>query len=99
MARDDPHFRLRLPETLRDRIATSARDANRSINAEIVARLQSSFDLETAATEQLAGMEARFKALVAADNERQASLVKKMEFLSEQLEQLVEASGIRTRDP
>lgn len=42
MARDDPHFRLRLPADLKARIEESALEANRSINAEIVHRLSSS---------------------------------------------------------
>lgn len=44
MARDDPHFRLRIPEALRNRIANAAFDNHRSLNAEIVARLEASFD-------------------------------------------------------
>lgn len=54
MARDDPHFRLRLPADLKARVEEAARAANRSINAEIVQRLEGSFiypeidvDLET----------------------------------------------------
>lgn len=43
MARDDPHFRLRLPAPLRDRLAAAAKANNRSANAEVVARLERSF--------------------------------------------------------
>lgn len=43
MARDDPHFRLRLPEDLRDKITRAAETGRRSINAEVVARLEASF--------------------------------------------------------
>ena len=44
MSREDPHFRLRIPSSLRDRIAEGARVNKRSINAEIVARLEWSFE-------------------------------------------------------
>ena len=43
MARDDPHFRLRVPDELRARIADAAKANNRSINAEILSRLERSF--------------------------------------------------------
>ncbi len=44
MARIDPKFMLRLPEELRDRIKDQAAANNRSMNAEIIARLERSFD-------------------------------------------------------
>lgn len=44
MAVDDPHFRLRIPEALKKRVTESAGKNHRSINAEIVSRLQSSFE-------------------------------------------------------
>lgn len=47
MARDDPHLRLRIPEALKDQIAASAVANNRSMNAEIVSRLERSFDLDS----------------------------------------------------
>lgn len=37
-------FNLRLPDGMRDRLAEEAKANNRSMNAEIVARLQGSFD-------------------------------------------------------
>lgn len=37
-------FIVRLPEGMRDRIAEAAKGNNRSMNAEIVARLQQSFE-------------------------------------------------------
>ena len=43
MSRDDPHFRLRVPANVRDRIADAAKENNRSMNAEIVSRLDASF--------------------------------------------------------
>lgn len=38
-------FMLRLPDGMRDRIKAAAEASNRSMNAEIVARLQGSFDV------------------------------------------------------
>jgi len=40
MARDDPHFRLRIPAELKTRIEQRAARNKRSINAEIVALLE-----------------------------------------------------------
>lgn len=40
---NDPQYKLRWPADLRDRIAQSAKTNNRSMNADIVARLESSF--------------------------------------------------------
>ena len=39
----DPQYKLRLPEELRDKIKESASTHNRSMNADIVARLEDSF--------------------------------------------------------
>lgn len=44
MSREDPQFKLRLSEKLRDQITESAKASNRSMNAEIVARLEASYD-------------------------------------------------------
>lgn len=51
MAADDPHFRLRVPEELRDRIRDAAEANKRSMNSEIVARLEDTFapEYDTAA--------------------------------------------------
>ncbi|NSY21881.1 Arc family DNA-binding protein [Agrobacterium vitis] len=43
MAKDDPHFRLRIPETLKNQIESAAESNHRSINAEIIHRLEQSF--------------------------------------------------------
>ncbi len=42
-------FIVRLPDGMRDRIAEEAKKNNRSMNAEIVARLEASFDQATVA--------------------------------------------------
>lgn len=43
MSREDPQMKIRLPEELKARIDTSATQAGRSLNAEIVARLEGSY--------------------------------------------------------
>lgn len=45
MTRQDPHFRLRIPEDLKKQIENAARANARSINAEIVSRLERSLAL------------------------------------------------------
>ncbi|WP_173422591.1 Arc family DNA-binding protein [Ensifer adhaerens] len=45
MTRQDPHFRLRVPEVLKQQIEAAARTNARSITAEIVERLERSFAL------------------------------------------------------
>lgn len=44
VGRDSDKFMLRLPDGMRERIATAAKESGRSMNAEIVGRLQASFD-------------------------------------------------------
>ncbi|WP_018688704.1 Arc family DNA-binding protein [Ahrensia kielensis] len=44
MAREDLHFRLRIPEELKKLVEDEAKTNNRSMTAEIIARLQNSFD-------------------------------------------------------
>ena len=46
MARQDPQLKLRLPEDLKDKIAKAAEKSGRSMNAEIVSRLEQSIDFE-----------------------------------------------------
>lgn len=43
MARNDPQINLRLPTTLKKQIEDAAASNNRTITAEVVARLQDSF--------------------------------------------------------
>lgn len=46
MAREDPHFRLRIPEDLKQRIEAVAQTNRRSMTAEIVERLRDSFAID-----------------------------------------------------
>ena len=43
MKQTDPHFKIRLPPDLKARIEESAKTSQRSMTAEIVARLEDSF--------------------------------------------------------
>ncbi|WP_147176573.1 Arc family DNA-binding protein [Pseudomonas sp. AG1028] len=43
MSRDDPQFKLRMPLELRARAESAANASGRSLNAELVARLETSF--------------------------------------------------------
>lgn len=43
MARDDLHFRLRIPDDLKAKVAEAAESNHRSMTAEIIARLESTF--------------------------------------------------------
>lgn len=54
MARNDPEFRLRLPEGLKTKIEEMAKSSQRSINAEIVARLEQSFSISKFDPERIA---------------------------------------------
>lgn len=47
MSREDPQFKLRMPLELKARIEQAAKDNRRSLNAEIVARLEESFALRS----------------------------------------------------
>lgn len=44
MSRDDPQMKIRLPAELKAGVETAAKANNRTMNAEIVARLQQSFE-------------------------------------------------------
>lgn len=46
--RTDPQYKLRMPAELHDKLKASAKENHRSLNAEIVARLQFSFRLDSA---------------------------------------------------
>lgn len=43
MKQTDPQYKLRLPQQLKDQIESAANTSGRSMNAEIVARLESTF--------------------------------------------------------
>ncbi|HAT7704158.1 Arc family DNA-binding protein [Enterobacter hormaechei] len=58
MSREDPQLRIRLPIELKEKIEEASRANNRSMNAEIVRRLDSSFLAEVSDDEVLSVEEA-----------------------------------------
>lgn len=46
----EPQYKLRMPHELRDKIKSSAENKNRSMNADIVARLEQTFKEEESTT-------------------------------------------------
>lgn len=52
MSREDPQFKLRMPTELRAQAEQSAKSAGRSLNAELVARLEASY-LEGSTSERI----------------------------------------------
>ncbi|MGE8318343.1 MAG: Arc family DNA-binding protein [Comamonas sp.] len=52
MSREDPQMKIRLPADLKDRIEESAKALGRSMNSEIVGRLEGSFDVAKSEEEQ-----------------------------------------------
>jgi hypothetical protein len=57
MARDDPQMKLRLTPEVKARIEEAARKNNRSLNGEIIARLEKSFEHDDAVSELLQRVE------------------------------------------
>ncbi|HHN4148709.1 TPA: Arc family DNA-binding protein [Pseudomonas aeruginosa] len=65
MSREDPQFKLRMPLSLRRQAEQAAKAAGRSLNAELVARLEASFLSESPSEELLPAKRARELALMA----------------------------------
>ena len=94
MAREDLHFRLRIPEGLKEKIE-KASDANlRSMTAEIVARLERSFD-----EDELQGVEERLSDLETqvADLSREAD--KRFDRVEDRVWRLLEHAGLYDPNP
>jgi predicted DNA-binding protein len=60
--RDSEKFNLRLPDGMRERIADAAKENGRSMNSEIIARLEASFD-EGGLSERFSELEKRLDRL------------------------------------
>jgi hypothetical protein len=65
VTRDSDKFMLRLPDGLRERIAAAAKSSQRSMNAEIVARIVASLDNQGGLALQDAEIDAIAKKLAA----------------------------------
>ena len=59
MARTDPQFNVRMPADLKEKIEEAAKENGRSMNAEIVYRLQKSIEEDQAETGGIQHMEFR----------------------------------------
>ncbi|EEB61229.1 MULTISPECIES: Arc family DNA-binding protein [Pseudomonas syringae group] len=59
MSREDSQFKLRMPAELRDAIELAAKERKRSLNAEIVARLESTVLAESVGPELLSAAKAK----------------------------------------
>lgn len=51
MARTDPQVNIRMPAELKERLEAASAETNRSLNGEIVARLEGSLDAENPTVE------------------------------------------------
>ncbi|EKQ6360106.1 Arc family DNA-binding protein [Pseudomonas aeruginosa] len=65
MSREDPQFKLRMPLQLRAQAEQAAKASGRSLNAELVARLESSFLADNSTGDLLPAARARELALMA----------------------------------
>jgi hypothetical protein len=65
MSREDPQFKLRMPAELRAQAEQAAKNSGRSLNAELVARIQSSLITESSAERLIPAARARELALMA----------------------------------
>jgi len=57
MSRTDPQFKLRMPPELRAQVEQAAKAAHRSLNAEIVIRLEATFAQATPRANELEATE------------------------------------------
>jgi VIT1/CCC1 family predicted Fe2+/Mn2+ transporter len=65
MSREDPQFKLRMPAELRAQAEQAAKSSGRSLNAELVARIQSSLITDSSAETLISAARARELALMA----------------------------------
>lgn len=65
MSREDPQFKLRMPPQLRAQAEQAARASGRSLNAELVTRLESSFLGESVSESLIPAVRAKELALMA----------------------------------
>lgn len=61
MSREDPHFKLRIPAALKQRVETVAAESGRSMTAEINYRIEASFEI----VEKLSAIDAKIDHLLA----------------------------------
>ncbi len=86
----DPQYKLRWPEELRDKVAASAKAYNRSMNADIIARLERSFLTESDFSPLNMPPEELAKRLKAISNEKLKNKSEKIIISREYYDELLE---------
>lgn len=90
-----PRYLLRLPETLRVDLAQAAAASGRSLNAEIVTRLEASLK----GAEVVAELQGRVEALEAQIEEMDTSYDKRVDKVEAQMWRLLEHAGLYDPNP
>lgn len=90
MSREDQHFRLRLPADLREQIEAAAAESRRSLTAEILARLQASFDAPLIKGDQTLKVSQLLTQLLDADQRRRAEAAAAEEVMGRMVKTMVE---------
>lgn len=76
MSREDPQLRIRLPIELKEKIEETAKANNRSMNAEIVRRLESSF-LKEIPDDEIISAQAALQIVIKAKEELSRTIYKR----------------------
>lgn len=97
MSRKDPQFNLRIPELLRDKVMGAAKANKRSATAEIIARIEASFDRDAAGT-SFARPLALGDAESLLDAARTAFRKEQIALLTDQLIAEIELTAVRSGD-
>lgn len=87
MARDDLHFRLRIPEALKAQVEEAAAANNRSLTAEIISRLEKSFEIEPKWDEMVEN--------VADLLDQMGEIRGRVDYLEGEIRSIGEAAGVR----
>lgn len=82
MSREDPQFKLRMPAALRAQAERAAKAAGRSLNAELVSRIEASYIAECGGN-----------SLVPADRARELALLARAQIPTEIRKRAIEAIG------
>lgn len=95
MSSEPLFFRLRLPEELKARIETAALANNRSMNAEVLDRLERSFGNDA----KMPSLDGRLTSLESQVNELDAAYDKRLEKVEAQMWRLLEHAGLYDPNP
>ncbi|MBV8798703.1 MAG: Arc family DNA-binding protein [Alphaproteobacteria bacterium] len=94
MARTDEQMNLRLPDGMRDRVRAEAKANGRSMNAEVIARLEASFQPRFDVPEEIQKMREQFQQMVMDVSDLRRALVKREADLSQARADTDKAMGI-----